>query len=44
MKYSMQLQGELGDGILWSKDDAYAWVIGLERFGCVRGVGFGRIP
>ena len=38
------LQGKLHGGILWSKDDAYARVIGLESFGCVRGVGFGPSP
>ncbi|KAK9985059.1 hypothetical protein SO802_034584 [Lithocarpus litseifolius] len=40
----MRLQGELGNGILWSKDDAYALVFGLERPGRVRGVGFGITP
>ncbi|XP_065623621.1 uncharacterized protein LOC136064984 [Quercus suber] len=40
----MRLQGELGSGVLWSKDDAYAWVFGLERHGRVRGVGFGITP
>ena len=36
----MQLQGELGSGVLWSKDDAYAQVFGLKCPGRVRG---GRI-
>ena len=40
----MQLQGELGGGILWSKDDVYAWVMGPQRSGRVCGVGFGRTP
>uniref|UniRef100_A0A7N2MTU2 Uncharacterized protein n=1 Tax=Quercus lobata TaxID=97700 RepID=A0A7N2MTU2_QUELO len=40
----MALQGKLGGGILWSKDDAYARVMGLERSGHVRGVGFGLTP
>ena len=37
----MALQGKLGGGILWSKDDAYARVMGSERSGRIRGVGFG---
>ena len=41
----IRLHGEIGNGILWSKDDAYARVIGLpERAGHVRGVGFGITP
>ena len=41
----IRLHGEIGNGILWSKDDAYARVIGLdERPGRVRGVGFGITP
>ena len=40
----MQLQGELGGGILWSKDDVYAWVMGPQRSGRVCGVGYGRTP
>ena len=40
----MRLQGELGGGILWSKDDVYAWVMGLQRSGRVCGVGYGRTP
>ncbi|XP_050264239.1 uncharacterized protein LOC126708490 [Quercus robur] len=41
----IRLHGEIGNGILWSKDDAYAQVIGLdERPGRVRGVGFGITP
>ena len=39
----MRLQGELGSGILWFKDDVYARVFGLERLERVRGVGFGII-
>ncbi|XP_065625407.1 uncharacterized protein LOC112005621 isoform X2 [Quercus suber] len=35
------LQGECREGILWSKDDAFAQVMGAERCGRVRGVGFG---
>ena len=38
------LQGECGGGILWSKDDVFARVMGSERCGCVRGVGFGPTP
>ena len=40
----MRLQGELGGGILWSKDDVYAWVMGPQRSGRVGGVGYGRTP
>ncbi|KAL4616120.1 hypothetical protein ACB092_07G176100 [Castanea dentata] len=40
----MQLQGEIGSGVLWSKNDAYARVFGPERPGRVRGVGFGITP
>ncbi|KAL0004265.1 hypothetical protein SO802_011826 [Lithocarpus litseifolius] len=35
----MRLQGELGSGVLWSIDDAYAWVFGLESPGRVYGGG-----
>ena len=38
------LQGERGGGILWSKNDVFAQVMGLEHCGCVRGVGFGSTP
>ena len=38
------LQGERREGILWSKDDVFAQVMGAERCGCVRGVGFGPTP
>ena len=38
------LQGERREGILWSKDDAFAQVMGAERCGHVRGVSFGLIP
>ncbi|KAL0008211.1 hypothetical protein SO802_009713 [Lithocarpus litseifolius] len=38
------LHGERRDGILWAKDDAFAQVIGAERSGRVRGVGFGPTP
>ena len=38
------LQGECGEGILWSKDDAYAQVMGVECCGHVRGEGFGPTP
>ena len=38
------LQGEHHAGILWSTDDAFAQVIGKERCGRVRGVGFGPTP
>ena len=35
-------QGEIGNGILWSKDNVYARVMGRpECPGRVRGVGFG---
>ena len=41
----IRLHGEIGNGILWSKDDAYTQVMGRpERLGCVRGVGFGITP
>ena len=38
------LQGEHHEGILWSKDDAFAQVMGVERCGRVLGVGFGPTP
>ncbi|KAL0001198.1 hypothetical protein SO802_014979 [Lithocarpus litseifolius] len=38
------LHGERREGILWAKDDAFAQVIGAERSGRVRGVGFGPTP
>ena len=38
------LQGERHVGILWSLDDAFAQVMGKERCGRVRGVGFGPTP
>ena len=38
------LQGESSGGILWSKDDSFARVMGPERSGRVRGVGFGQTP
>ena len=38
------LQGERREGILWSKDDVFAQVMGVERCGRVRGVGFGPTP
>lgn len=41
----IRLEGEIDHGILWSKDDAYAQVMGRpERPGRVRGVGFGITP
>ena len=41
----IQLQGEIGNGILWSNNDVYAQVMGHpERPGCVRGVSFGITP
>ncbi|KAL4633406.1 hypothetical protein ACB092_04G120600 [Castanea dentata] len=41
----MRLEGEIGSGILWSRDDAYARVMDRpERPGRVRGVGFGITP
>ena len=40
----MRLQGQPGSGILWSEDDAYARVFGLERPGHVCGVGLGITP
>ena len=42
----VRLRGEpcSTSGVLWSKDDAYARVFGLERPGRVRGVGFGITP
>ncbi|KAL0008601.1 hypothetical protein SO802_010103 [Lithocarpus litseifolius] len=42
---SIRLQGEIGRGILWSNDDAYARVMSRpEHPGRVRGVGFGITP
>ena len=38
------LQGEHHVGILWSTDDAFTQVMGKERCGRVRGVGFGPTP
>ena len=38
------LQGERGQGILWSNTDAFAQVMGKERSGRVRGVDFGPTP
>ena len=40
----MRLQGEPGNGVLWSKDDAYARVFGPEHPRRVCGVGFGITP
>ncbi|KAL0009306.1 hypothetical protein SO802_010808 [Lithocarpus litseifolius] len=40
----MRLRGEPGSGVLWSKDDVYARVLGPERPGRVRGVGLGITP
>ena len=41
----IRLQGEVGNGILWSKDDAYTWVTGRpERPRRVCEVGFGITP
>ena len=41
-----QLIGESSHsgGVLWAPDNAYAQVMGQERHGCVRGVGFGPTP
>ena len=37
-----QLQGKASEGgILWRADDAFAQVMGVERGGHVRGLGFG---
>ncbi|KAL0003880.1 hypothetical protein SO802_011441 [Lithocarpus litseifolius] len=38
------LRGEHGEGILWSKNDVFAQVMGAERCGRLRGVGFGPTP
>ena len=38
------LQEERREGILSSKDDAFAQVMGAERCGRVRGVDFGPTP
>ena len=38
------LHGECRKGILWSKNDAFTQVMGAERCGRVRGVGFGPTP
>ena len=41
----IRLQVQIGNGILWSNDDAYAQVMGRpERLGRVRGVSFGITP
>ncbi|XP_065639099.1 uncharacterized protein LOC136071569 [Quercus suber] len=41
----IRLQGEIDNGILWSNDDAYAWVMGrLRHPRRVCGVGFGITP
>ena len=37
-------KGESSGGILWSKDDAFTQLMGLERSGQVRGMGFGWTP
>ena len=37
----MRLQGELGGGILWSKEDVYAQVMGPQHSGRLCRVGFG---
>ena len=39
-----KLVGDHRDGILWAKDDVFAQVMGKERSGRVRGVGFGPTP
>ena len=44
MEKGGSLQEERCEGILWSKDDAFAQVMGAERCGRVRGVGFGPTP
>ena len=42
---SIQLQGEIASGILWSIDDAYAQVMGCPQHPrCVSGAGFGITP
>ena len=42
---SIQLQGEIANGILWSIDDAYAQVMGCPQHPrCVSGAGFGITP
>ena len=38
------LHGECCKGILWSKNDAFAQVMGAERCGRVRGLSFRPIP
>lgn len=45
MATGSQLQGnDIEAGILWQPDDAFGQVIGAERGGRVRGVGFGPTP
>ena len=39
-----KLKGDRRDGILWAHNDAFAQVMGEERSGRVRGVGFGPTP
>ena len=38
------LQGERREGILWSKDDVFAQMMGAKCYGHVRGVDFGSTP
>ena len=45
MTEGSQLQGnDIEAGILWQPDDAFGQVIGAERSGCIRGLGFGPTP
>ena len=45
MTEGSQLRGnDIDAGILWRPDDAFAQVLGAERGGRVRGVGFGPTP
>ena len=45
MTEGSQLQGnDIDAGILWRPDDAFAQVLGAERGGRVRGLGFGLTP
>ena len=45
MTEGSQLRGnDIEAGILWQPDDAFAQVLGAERSGRVKGVGFGPTP
>ncbi|KAF7839320.1 uncharacterized protein G2W53_007802 [Senna tora] len=43
-QYPDNSHGGSGGGILWDKNDIYSQVIGKDRYGYVRGLGFGPTP